>query len=46
MDDYSVLRGANVLVLEDDYLTNLDTTVDLEALGCRIHSCLHLDEAW
>jgi hypothetical protein len=47
-----VLTSANVLVLEDDALINLNTTETIQAMGCVVHPffatvrrfCLHFHE--
>jgi CheY-like chemotaxis protein len=41
-----VLTSANVLVLEDDALINLNTTETIQAMGCVVHPFLRLSDAF
>src|SRR3954469_537137 len=45
MDD-AILNGAEVLVLEDDALINLNTTETIQAMGCVVRSFLRLSDAF
>jgi DNA-binding response OmpR family regulator len=41
----TTLKGARVLLLEDDALINLSTTEILQSMGCVVRSFMHVDEA-
>jgi CheY-like chemotaxis protein len=41
-----VPEGANILVLEDDVLTNTTVSELLREAGCTVTSCTNLREAW
>ena len=43
MDD-AILKGARVLLLEDDSLINLSTTEIIEEMGCTVSSFMRLNE--
>jgi len=41
----ATLKGARVLLLEDEALINLGTTEILQSMGCVVRSFMRLDEA-
>jgi DNA-binding response OmpR family regulator len=41
----TTLKGARVLLLEDDALINLSTTEILQSMGCVVRPFMHVDEA-
>jgi len=41
----ATLKGARVLLLEDEALVNLGTTEILQSMGCVVRSFMRLDEA-
>jgi DNA-binding response OmpR family regulator len=42
----TVLRGAHILLLEDEALINFATTDILEEMGCRVTACMRLEECF